>query len=208
MAAMIRHCDALFGSHFGGDTARTQQAQTPKLRQSQRMLSDQSWSNKDRLISAMPYPSGTENQSTGPGSLNTQSAHPDSANPQQQHLKQGYTRKQLAPLDVQSPSSHSSDSTRSMRGRQYGRQHSGSAPSSPNKRALSSFGRASREQPWMPGKSSAQAEKALQKHKVRYSKHIGQEAHLGHNERTLWCCHLAYLRCSGALVSNNVPMSS
>lgn len=160
MAAMIRHCDALFGSQFGGDTDRTHQSQqTPKAKPQR--SSEYSCSNPaqpDSLIAARQYPDGTENQPVH-GSLNQQ-------RPQGLH-KQQLGNKQLLPLDVRSMSSHSSDSAKSMRLRQHSRQISGSAPGSPSKRQAHGFGRASKEQPWLPCGNLAQVDKALQKNKVR-----------------------------------------
>lgn len=165
MAAMIRHCDALFGSHFGSDTDRTHRSQQTPKGKPQKSI-DRSWSSiaqPDSMIAARQYPNGAENQSMGPGSLNTQ--YPQQK-PQVLH-KQGSGNKQLMPLDVHSTSSHSSDSAQSLRVKQYGVRDSGSASGSPNKRQLHSFGRASKEQPWLPGNTAAQVDKALQKNKVR-----------------------------------------
>lgn len=160
MAAMIRHCDALFGSKFGGDTDRTHQSQqTPKAKPQR--SSECSWPSAAQpasLIAARQYPDGAENQPIH-GSLNQQ--RPQGLN------RQRSGNKQLLPLDVCSMSSHSSDSAKSMRLTQYSRRISGSAPGSPSKRQAQSFGRASKEQPWLPGGNPAQVDKALQKNKVR-----------------------------------------
>lgn len=158
MAAMIRHCDALFGSYFGGDTHRTHQSQqTPKAKpQRSTDRSQPDPAQPDSLITARQYPDGAENQSVGPGGLNT---HYLQHKPQALH-KQGSANKHFAPLGVPSTSSHSSDSDKSVRLRSSGRHDAGSAPVSPNKRQQGSFGRASAEQPWLPGNK---VDKALQK---------------------------------------------
>lgn len=164
MAAMIRHCDALFGSHFGGDTDRTHQSQqTPKAKPPK--SSEFSWpgtAHSDSLIAARQYPAGAENQSTGPDGLNTHHLQLDA----QALHKPGLGNKPLGLLRRHSMSSHSSGSESGVGVRHENRLSSDSMPASP-KRRQGSFGRTSKEQPWLLGSKPAQADKALQKDRFR-----------------------------------------
>ena len=177
---MIKHCGNLFGSYFGGDTNRSYRPQTYRQHSHRQdriavdpfpMVTDPVYAHQHQpgpkrmvsLIAGMreQQPWGSENQSMGPGSLNsTQQA-------QQHKAARKLAGVKPPPIDVDTMSSHSSESAGSMSAGTRGR--SGSLPASPSRRRSTVSDRGSKDAPWLQGRQFGQVERALQKNKIRYN---------------------------------------
>ena len=172
-AAMILHCGSLFGTYFGGsNTSRSHRGQSHRQHtgSNDQLAGDQMpymvrqhASGPARMVSAIAgianeQPWGLENQSMGPGSLNSKQQA-------QQKLAKKLSLTRPPPIDVDAASSSSSGSARSASAK--ARRLSGSLPSSPVKRQASLSDRSRQGMPWLQGKQAGPVEKALQKNKIR-----------------------------------------
>ncbi len=181
-AEMIKHCGNLFGGYFGGDTNRSYRPQTYRQHSHRQghtaadpfpmvtdpFLGHQHQPGPRRMVSLIAgmheqQPWGSENQSMGPGSLNS-NQHAQQA--QQQKAARKLAGSKPPPIDVDTMSSHSSESAGSRSAGTRGR--TGSLPASPSRRRSTVSDRGSKDAPWLQGRQSGQVEKALQKNKIRY----------------------------------------
>ncbi len=177
---MIKHCGNLFGGYFGGDTSRSYRPQTYRQNSHRHTAADpfpmvtdpiyahQHQPGPKRMVSLIAgmheqQPWGSENQSMGPGSLNS-NQHAQQA--QRQKVARKLAGSKPPPIDVDTVSSHSSESAGSRSAGTRGR--TGSLPASPSRRRSTVSDRGSKDAPWLQGRQIGQVEKALQKNKIRY----------------------------------------
>ncbi|KAA6425287.1 MAG: hypothetical protein FRX49_04781 [Trebouxia sp. A1-2] len=195
-AEMIKHCGNLFGGYFGGDTNRSYRPQTYQQHSHRQdhtaadpfsMVTDPVYAHQHQpgpkrmvsLIAGMheQQPWGSENQSMGPGSLNS-TQHAQQA--QQQKAARKLAGSKPAAIDVDTLSSHSSESAGSRSAGTRGR--TGSLPASPSRRRSTVSDRGSKDAPWLQGRQFGQVEKALQKNKIRLPSPTAESA----ATRTAW----------------------
>ena len=170
---MITHCGSLFGTYLGSVTTRSHRQQShrqhpastqPFATQQIAYQAQQAAQGPNQMSNAIAGVHeqqqrwGLENQSMGPGSLNS------IQHAQQQKLAKRLSASRPAAIHVDAASNSSSGSAKSVNARAAG---SGSAPSSPTKRQISTFDRGRSDMPWLQGRQTGPVEKALQKNKIR-----------------------------------------
>ena len=182
---MIKHCANLFGGYFGGDTNRSYRQPHQSYRQlthrqnhagpfpavADPVFAQPQSPGPKRMVSLIAgvhenQPWGSENQSMGPGSLNSNHYAQQAQQPKAGRKLPG---SRPAPIDVNAMSGHSSESARSVSA--VG-SRTGSLPSSPSRRLSSASDRGPKEAPWLQGKQFGQVDRALQKNKIRYMQHF------------------------------------
>ncbi|KAL0019924.1 hypothetical protein WJX77_010272 [Trebouxia sp. C0004] len=195
-AEMIKHCSNLFGGYFGGNTERSYRPQTYRQHSHRQdrtaadpfpMVTDPVYAHQHQpgpkrmvsLIAGMHEHQlwGSENQSMGPGSLNS-TQHAQQA--QRQKVARKLAGSKPPPIDVDTMSSQSSESAGSTSAGTRGR--TGSLPASPSRRRSTVSDRGSKDAPWLQGGHFGQVEKALQKNKIRLPSPTAESA----ATRTAW----------------------
>lgn len=205
---MIKHCGNLFGGYFGGDTSRSYRPQThrqvshrqnhadgdPFLLASHPIYAQPQQEGPKRMVSLIAGMReqqcwGSENQSMGPGSLNSID---QAQQAQQQKAARKLGSSKPPPIDIDIVSNHSSESAGSRSAGARGRP--GSLPASPSRRLSTNSDRGSKEAPWLQGRQFGQVEKALQKNKIRSGSHHMSLLSLSHPHTSKLCCNKANLR--------------